>query len=60
MLDFWSKVTKINKKQFIKPYRKLNSGKRIHPNYQGCISIKYHSNDLARRIMATAKAFLGA
>lgn len=59
-LDFWSKVTKINKRQFIKPYRKPNSGKRIHSNYQGCISVKYHSTDLARRVMATAKAFLGA
>jgi len=57
-LDFWSKITKIRKEQFIKPYRKLNSGKRIHPGYQGCISLKYHSNDLARRVMAVAKAYL--
>lgn len=59
-LDFWSKITKINKKQFIRPYFKVNSGKRIRSNYPGCISVKYHSNDLARRVMATAKAFLGA
>jgi hypothetical protein len=57
-LDFWSKVTDIKREQFIKPYRKANSGKRIHPNYQGCINIRYHDNDLARRLMAVAKAFL--
>jgi hypothetical protein len=59
-LDFWSKITKINKRQFIKPYRKPNSGKRIHPSYQGCVSMRYHNSNLARRMLAIAKAFLGA
>jgi hypothetical protein len=58
-LDFWSKVTDIDKQQFIKPYRKPNTGKRIRENYQGCIRVQYGSNDLARRLMAIAKAFLG-
>ncbi|MBI1839057.1 MAG: helix-turn-helix domain-containing protein [Candidatus Colwellbacteria bacterium] len=57
-LDFWSKITKIERRQFIKPYLKMNSGKRINVGYQGCISVRYHSNDMARRVMATAKAFL--
>lgn len=57
-LDFWSKITDINKEQFIKPYIKLNTGKRIHRHYEGCIAIKYHSNDLARQLNAIAKAFL--
>lgn len=57
-LDFWSKVTDIDKQQFIKPYIKPNSRKRIRPHYQGCISIRYHSNDLARRLLAIAKGFL--
>lgn len=57
-LDFWSRVTHIDKRQFIKPYRKPHTGKRIHPDYQGCISLKYHSVDLARRLIAVAKAFL--
>jgi len=57
-LAFWSKVTKINRSQFVRPYIKTNSGKRIHDNYQGCISLRYHNNDLARRLMAMAKAFL--
>ena len=58
-LDFWSKITDIDKRQFIKPYIKQNAGKRIHAHYEGCIAIKYHSNDLARQLNSVAKAFLG-
>lgn len=57
-LDFWSHITDINKEQFVKPYIKSNSGKRIHDGYQGCIAIRYHSNDLARRLNSIAKAFI--
>ena len=57
-LDFWSKITNISKRQFIKPYRKPNTGKRIREGYQGCLSLRYHDSDLARRLLATAKAFL--
>jgi hypothetical protein len=57
-LDFWSKVTDIDKQQFIKPYLKPNTGKRIHEDYQGCISLRYFNNDLARQLMAVAKAYL--
>lgn len=57
-LDFWSKITNIPKKQFIKSYRKPNTGKRIREGYQGCIGIRYHSNGLARELMGIAKAFL--
>jgi hypothetical protein len=57
-LDFWSKVTDIDKQQFIKPYRKANSGKRIREGCQGCIDVRYSSSDLARRLLAIAKAFL--
>jgi transcriptional regulator with XRE-family HTH domain len=57
-LDFWSKITDIDKQQFIKPYRKANTGKRIRENYQGCVSVRYGSSDLARRLMAIAKAYL--
>lgn len=57
-LDFWSKVTDIDKQQFIRPYQKPNTGKRIHQNYQGCISVVYRSSDLARRLVAIAKAYL--
>ena len=57
-IDFWSKITNIPKKQFIKPYLKPNTGKRIKENYQGCISIRYHDVDISRRLLMIAKAFL--
>ena len=57
-LDFWSQITNIKKSQFIKPYQKPNTGKRIREGYQGCATIYYHSNDLARRLLMFARAFL--
>lgn len=57
-LSFWSKVTNIPKKQFIKPYLKPHTGKRTRDGYPGCIGIKYHNTDIARQLMATAQAFL--
>jgi hypothetical protein len=59
-LDFWSKVTNIDKRQFIRPYIKGHTAKRKREGYQGCISIRYYDADLARRLTATAKAYLGA
>lgn len=55
-LDFWSKTTNIPLERFIKPYQKSNTGKRIRKDYQGCVSIRYYSNDLARRILMLGKA----
>ncbi|MEK7077269.1 MAG: helix-turn-helix domain-containing protein, partial [Patescibacteria group bacterium] len=57
-IRFWSGVTGIPINQFIRPYIKPHTGKRIHDNYPGCISLKYHNVDLARRVQAVAKAFL--
>lgn len=57
-LSFWSKVTDIPKGQFIKPFIKPNTGKRIREDYPGCVAIRYHSNDLVRKLLTTAKAFL--
>lgn len=56
--EFWSKVTKISKNQFIKSYRKTNTGKRIRDNYQGCVMIKYYNADTIRELLAVGKAFL--
>lgn len=55
-ISFWSNVTKISKKQFTKPYQKTNTGVQIRENYQGCASIRYHEADVARQLLATAKA----
>jgi hypothetical protein len=57
-LDFWSKVTNINKQQFVRPYIKPNTGKRKREGYQGCLSLRYHDSDLARRLLAMGKASL--
>lgn len=57
-LNFWSKITKIPKRQFIRPYLKPNTGKRIRKDYPGCISVKYHSTDIARQLLMTAEVFL--
>jgi hypothetical protein len=56
-IKFWSKVTNIKKGQFIKPYNKPNTGKRIKEGYQGCLSVKYHSSDLQKQLLMTAEAF---
>ncbi len=57
-LDFWSKITDIDRRQFIKPYRKVSTGRYSHKDYEGCVSIRYYSSDVARRLIAVAKAFL--
>lgn len=57
-LRFWSKTMEIPLSQFIKPYLKPNTGKRIRKNYPGCASVRYASSDMARQILMTASAFL--
>lgn len=56
--EFWAKVADIPLNQFRHPYLKPNTGKRVRKNYQGCISIRYYSNDIARQLLTTAEAFL--
>ncbi len=57
-IDFWSKAININKDQFLKPYIKPNTGKRIRDGYHGCVSLRYNNADIARQLLALAKAFL--
>lgn len=57
-IQFWSKVTKVSSRQFIKPYIKLNSGKRIKKNYQGCINFRYYNADIAKELIGIAQAFI--
>lgn len=56
-LQFWSQITKIPTSRFIKPFLKKNTGKRIREGYPGCISIRYHSNDIARQLLTITRAF---
>ena len=55
---FWSKVTKIPEKQFIKPYQKKNTTKRKREGYQGCVQIRYYDVDVARKLMTLAKCYM--
>lgn len=57
-LEFWSNITEIPLKQFIKPFFKVNSGRRIRKDYNGCVSIRYHDVIIGRQLLMTAKAFL--
>lgn len=57
-INFWSKITKIPKSQFIKPYRKPNTGKRIKVDYQGCANIRYNDTKVARELLGIGRAFL--
>ena len=56
-LKFWSKITNIPVNQFIKSFKKENSGKRIKPNYQGCLQIRYHDAEVGRDLLMAGKAF---
>lgn len=59
-IKFWSDITNIPPKQFIKPYKKPNSGKRVKENYPGCANIKYYDANLAKEILGIGKAFIQA
>ncbi len=55
---FWSKVTGIKKSQFIKPYQKPHTAKRIKEGYPGCVNVCYYDTSFAKEILYIAKAFL--
>jgi hypothetical protein len=50
-LDFWSKITKIPKKQFNNPYLKSHTGKNKRSNYPGCLSIRYYDNKIYKELI---------
>lgn len=55
--EFWSNITKIPKKQFIKTFHKQNTKKRIREGYPGCIAVYYHDCKIARELKALYKVF---
>lgn len=57
-IKFWQGVTGIPNSQFFRPYKKINSGKRLKLDYQGCVNIKYYDSDIARQLLGVGKAFL--
>ena len=56
-LNFWSNITDIPLKQFIKPFNKTSTGKRIKEGYNGCVSVRYHDVGINRELLASAQAF---
>jgi len=54
---FWSVLTSIPEKQFLKTFQKPNTGKRIKEGYPGCISLYYYDCKIAREIKALYKVF---
>ncbi len=58
MKKFWSEVTGIPMEQFSKPYWKPHTAKTIKDGYPGCVHIEYYDVKIARKIYATARAFI--
>lgn len=56
-IKYWSKITNIPESQFIKPFKKKNTGKRIRKDYNGCISLRYNDTEIARQLLMCAKGF---
>ncbi len=56
--DFWSKITKIPKKQFNKSYLKPSNEKYKKEGYQGCIQVRYRDVIIGRKLQAVAKMFM--
>jgi transcriptional regulator with XRE-family HTH domain len=50
MIDYWSKITKIDKKNLYF-FKKQNSGKTIRENYKGCISLRYGDVNVFDEVM---------
>lgn len=58
-LDYWSKITHIPRSQFYKVHHKISGGKRIHEQYQGCLTLYYHDSLLAKELYYVYKEFIG-
>ena len=57
-LRFWSKATNIPLSQFMRPYLKPNTGKRVRNGYNGCAAVSYFDVNVAREVLMIADAFL--
>ncbi len=57
-LRFWSRIATIPLEQCHKPYQKPHTAKQTREGYQGCVGIRYHDTDLARRLESIAIVFL--
>ena len=56
MVDYWSRVTDINKKQ-IRVYNKKNTGIRKKTGYKGCVSLRYYNSLVVDEVLLIIKRF---
>ena len=56
MIKYWSQITRIPVRQFLKVYQKPHTRKRIHPDYRGSCSIRYYDASIARELTAIYNA----
>ncbi len=54
---FWSNLTGIPRRQFLKAYKKRRGGTRKREGYPGCLSVRYYDAALARELKAVYDAF---
>lgn len=58
LIDFWSRITKIDKKKFYKPYiKKVNKADKIGKMKYGLIHIRYNDKKLLDQIRMWIKEF---
>lgn len=50
--DFWSHATGIPKTQFLKTFKKIESGNAKKKDYRGCVQIKYFDVNIKRMLLA--------
>lgn len=55
---FWSEVTDIPRKQFLKTYQKQNGKKIIRDGYQGCVSVRYNSGSIQKELVGIYREML--
>jgi hypothetical protein len=54
-LTFWSQITNIPRKKFMKPYIKPHTAKRVHDGYRGCAQVRYYDITIARKLLALGR-----
>jgi len=57
-IQYWSNITQIPVTQFIKPFLKSNTGKRIRLDYPGCIQVRYSDANIVRDLIVSGTVLI--
>lgn len=49
-IHYWSAITKIPSRNFLRSYRKRNTKKRIKKGYPGCIALYYYDSNTTKML----------